>query len=192
MGASGSGKSTLLNVLGCLDTPTEGSYRLDGIEVSTFTERQFSLLRNRKIGFVFQSFNLIPRACALANVELPLVYAGSRRTERREQAMAALELVGLGGRANHAPNELSGGEQQRVAIARALVTSPALVLADEPTGNLDTHTSAEVLEIFDRLNAAGRTIVMITHEPEVAARAHRVVSVSDGRIVADRWQRVRV
>ncbi|MEO6087084.1 MAG: ABC transporter ATP-binding protein [Umezawaea sp.] len=182
MGASGSGKSTLLNILGCLDVPTSGSYLLDGIDTAEFDEGQLSLLRNRKIGFVFQSFNLIPRTSALANVELPLVYAGVRRAERRKRANAALELVGLLDRAHHAPNELSGGQQQRVAIARALVTSPAMVLADEPTGNLDTQSSREVLGILDRLNAIGRTVVLITHEDEVAEHASRTIRVVDGQI----------
>ncbi|MFD9733404.1 ABC transporter ATP-binding protein [Umezawaea sp. NPDC059074] len=182
MGASGSGKSTLLNILGCLDVPTSGSYLLDGIDTAEFDEARLSLLRNRKIGFVFQSFNLIPRTTALANVELPLVYAGVRRAERRQRANAALELVGLLDRAHHAPNELSGGQQQRVAIARALVTSPAMVLADEPTGNLDTKSSNEVLGILDRLNAIGRTVVLITHEDEVAAHASRTIRVVDGAV----------
>ena len=182
MGASGSGKSTLLNILGCLDVPTSGSYLLDGIDTAEFDEARLSLLRNRKIGFVFQSFNLIPRTTALANVELPLVYAGVRRAERRRRANAALELVGLLDRAHHAPNELSGGQQQRVAIARALVTSPAMVLADEPTGNLDTRSSREVLGILDRLNAIGRTVVLITHEDEVASHASRTIRVVDGQV----------
>ncbi|WP_439659076.1 ABC transporter ATP-binding protein [Lentzea sp. HUAS TT2] len=182
MGASGSGKSTLLNILGCLDIATSGKYLLDGIDTGEFDEEQLSLLRNRKIGFVFQSFNLVPRTTALANVELPLVYAGVRRAQRRERAMAALELVGLQDRTHHRPNELSGGQQQRVAIARALVTSPAIVLADEPTGNLDTDSSREVLGILDRLNASGRTVVLITHEDEVAEHAMRTVRVVDGRV----------
>ncbi|GGU58069.1 ABC transporter ATP-binding protein [Lentzea flava] len=182
MGASGSGKSTLLNILGCLDIPTSGTYLLDGIDTSDFDEEQLSLLRNRKIGFVFQSFNLVPRTTALANVELPLVYAGVRRAQRRERALAALDLVGLKDRTHHRPNELSGGQQQRVAIARALVTSPAIVLADEPTGNLDTDSSREVLAILDRLHASGRTVVLITHEDEVAAHAMRTVRVVDGRV----------
>jgi putative ABC transport system ATP-binding protein len=185
MGASGSGKSTLLNVLGCLDVPTKGSYKLDGIDVGDLNERQLSLVRNRKIGFVFQSYNLVPRTSALSNVELPLIYAGLRRKERRKRAMAALEMVGLVDRASHKPNQLSGGQQQRVALARALVTGPAMVLADEPTGNLDSESTAEVLNVFDRLNRAGRTIVMITHEDNVAAHAARIVRVSDGRIVED-------
>jgi putative ABC transport system ATP-binding protein len=185
MGASGSGKSTLLNVLGCLDVPTKGSYKLDGIDVSDLNERQLSLVRNRKIGFVFQSYNLVPRTSALSNVELPLIYAGLRRKERRKRAMAALEMVGLVDRAGHKPNQLSGGQQQRVALARALVTGPAMVLADEPTGNLDSESTAEVLNVFDRLNRAGRTIVMITHEDNVAAHAARMVRVSDGQIVED-------
>ena len=189
MGASGSGKSTLLNMLGCLDVPTSGEYTLDGFGVSELNERQLSLLRNRKIGFIFQSFNLVPRTSALSNVELPLVYSGLRRGPRRTRALAALEMVGLSDRAKHLPNELSGGQQQRVAVARALVTGPAMLLADEPTGNLDSTSTAEILGVFDRLNALGRTVVVITHEDEVAAHAHRVVEVSDGRIVADgrRW-----
>jgi putative ABC transport system ATP-binding protein len=182
MGASGSGKSTLLNILGCLDIATSGQYLLDGIDTGEFDEEQLSLLRNRKIGFVFQSFNLVPRTTALANVELPLVYAGVRRTQRRERALAALDLVGLKDRTHHRPNELSGGQQQRVAIARALVTSPAIVLADEPTGNLDTESSREVLGILDRLNASGRTVVLITHEDEVASHAMRTVRVVDGKV----------
>ncbi|HEX7309320.1 ABC transporter ATP-binding protein [Lentzea sp.] len=182
MGASGSGKSTLLNILGCLDVPSSGKYLLDGIDTGEFDEEQLSLLRNRKIGFVFQSFNLVPRTTALANVELPLVYAGVRRAQRRERALAALDLVGLKDRTHHRPNELSGGQQQRVAIARALVTSPAIVLADEPTGNLDTDSSREVMGILDRLSASGRTVVLITHEDEVAAHAMRTVRVVDGKV----------
>ncbi|MFC0115192.1 ABC transporter ATP-binding protein [Kibdelosporangium aridum] len=191
MGASGSGKSTLLNVLGCLDVPTRGTYKLDGIDVGDLNERQLSLVRNRKIGFVFQSYNLVPRTSAMSNVELPLVYAGVGRKERRERAMAALEMVGLVDRAGHKPNQLSGGQQQRVALARALVTGPAMVLADEPTGNLDSESTDEVLAVFDRLNRIGRTIVMITHENHVAGRAARMVRVSDGQIVEDtsQWRR---
>jgi putative ABC transport system ATP-binding protein len=189
MGASGSGKSTLLNMLGCLDGPTSGGYRLDGFSVADLNERQLALLRNRKIGFIFQSFNLVPRTNALSNVELPLVYSGLRRGPRRHRALAALELVGLSDRAKHLPNELSGGQQQRVAVARALVTGPALLLADEPTGNLDRASTRDVLGVFDRINAQGRTIVVITHEDEVAAHAHRVVRVSDGLIVSDEVRR---
>ncbi|WP_409461579.1 ABC transporter ATP-binding protein [Amycolatopsis sp. GA6-003] len=185
MGASGSGKSTLLNMLGCLDTPSSGRYLLDGFSVADLNERQLALLRNRKIGFIFQSFNLVPRTSALSNVELPLVYSGLKRGERRRRALAALELVGLTDRAKHLPNELSGGQQQRVAVARALVGGPALLLADEPTGNLDHASTVDVLGVFDRLNALGRTVVVITHEDEVAQHAHRVVRVSDGRIVSD-------
>ncbi|UKD53788.1 ABC transporter ATP-binding protein [Amycolatopsis sp. FU40] len=185
MGASGSGKSTLLNMLGCLDTPTSGRYLLDGFSVADLNERQLALLRNRKIGFIFQSFNLVPRTSALSNVELPMVYSGLKRGERRRRALAALEMVGLTDRAKHLPNELSGGQQQRVAVARALVGGPALLLADEPTGNLDHASTVDVLGVFDRLNALGRTVVVITHEDEVAQHAHRVVRVSDGRIVSD-------
>ena len=185
MGASGSGKSTLMNVLGCLDVPTSGSYLLDGIDIGGLDDEELALVRNRKIGFVFQSFNLIPQLTALANVELPLAYAGVGRAERRRRADAALQLVGLFDRADHRPNQMSGGQQQRAAVARALVTSPALVLADEPTGNLDSASTAEVLAVLDDLNARGRTIVVVTHEREVAERARRVVHLRDGRILAD-------
>ncbi|MDL5157670.1 ABC transporter ATP-binding protein [Actinomycetospora termitidis] len=180
IGQSGSGKSTLLNILGCLDAPTSGRYLLEGLDVADLDERQQSILRNRQIGFIFQSFNLIPRTTALANVELPLVYAGVSRRRRHERARAALELVGLGQREDHRPNELSGGQQQRVAVARALVTTPALLLADEPTGNLDSASTSDVLGLFDALHRAGRTIVLITHDDEVAERADRVVVVTDG------------
>ncbi|MFD9636715.1 ABC transporter ATP-binding protein [Streptomyces violascens] len=185
MGSSGSGKSTLMNILGCLDVPTSGRYLLDGIHVGGLDERQLSLVRNRKIGFVFQSFNLVPRTPALAQVELPLAYAGVKPAERRRRAEAALTLVGLADRMDHRPNELSGGQQQRVAVARALVTAPAMLLADEPTGNLDSHSTEEVLSVVDRLNATGRTVVLITHEDEVARHAKRVVRLVDGRIVDD-------
>jgi putative ABC transport system ATP-binding protein len=185
MGASGSGKTTLMNILGCLDTPTRGSYRLDGLDVCGADEDSLADVRNRYIGFVFQSFNLIPRTRALANVELPLAYAGLSRSARRVRALAALRRVGLGDRVDHLPSELSGGQQQRVAIARALVTQPAMILADEPTGNLDTVSGVEVLSIFDQLSAGGATIVLITHEAEVAAHAHRVIRISDGRILTD-------
>jgi putative ABC transport system ATP-binding protein len=185
MGSSGSGKSTLMNILGCLDIPTSGRYLLDGVDVSRLTDRQLALVRNRRIGFVFQAFNLIPRTSALSNVELPLAYAGLKSTERKRRAMAALTMVGLADRARHEPNQLSGGQQQRVAVARALVTAPALVLADEPTGNLDTQSSGEVLAVLDRLNRSGRTIVLITHEADVAAHAKRLIRLVDGRVVED-------
>jgi putative ABC transport system ATP-binding protein len=185
VGASGSGKSTLMNIIGCLDLPTAGRYLLDGVDVSRLSDRQLSLVRNRLIGFVFQAFNLIPRTTALANVELPLAYAGVRAAQRRRRARAALDLVGMGDRAGHQPNQLSGGQQQRAAVARALVTEPALLLADEPTGNLDSRSTADVLDIFDRLNATGRTIVLITHEPEVGARARRLIRLFDGDVVSD-------
>jgi putative ABC transport system ATP-binding protein len=185
MGASGSGKSTMMNILGCLDLPTSGSYRLNGLDVRGVDEDALSDLRNRYIGFVFQSFNLIPRTRALANVELPLTYAGLRGTARRDRALQALDSVGLTDRANHLPSELSGGQQQRVALARALVTNPAIILADEPTGNLDTTSTTEVLSIFERLNQQGRTIILITHEPDVAAQATRVIRLRDGEIISD-------
>ena len=185
VGASGSGKSTLMNIIGCLDVPTGGSYRLAGGDVRGIDEDTLANVRNRDIGFVFQSFNLIPRTRALANVELPLAYAGVPRLERRRRALAALLQVGLGQRVDHLPSELSGGQQQRVAIARALVTNPAMILADEPTGNLDSVSSAEVMTIFDRLRSQGRTIILITHEEEVAAHAHRVIRIRDGEIVHD-------
>jgi putative ABC transport system ATP-binding protein len=185
MGTSGSGKSTLMNILGCLDTPTSGVYRLDGLDVRNVEEDALSDVRNRFIGFVFQSYNLIPRTRAVANVELPMSYAGVPHAARRRRAIAALEAVGLGERVHHVPSELSGGQQQRVAIARALVTNPALILADEPTGNLDTASGDEVLGIFARLSAEGRTIVLITHEDDVAAHAQRVIRVRDGAVIAD-------
>jgi len=185
MGASGSGKSTLMNIIGCLDVPTGGRYLLDGVDTRRLDERRQALLRNRKIGFIFQSFNLIPRTSALANVELPLAYAGIGSRQRRERAVAALERVGLGDRLRHTPNELSGGQQQRVAVARALVTQPVLLLADEPTGELDSRSTAEMLDLFAELNEAGRTLVVITHEGEVADRARRVVRMRDGLVLDD-------
>jgi len=189
MGSSGSGKSTLMNILGCLDVPTAGRYLIDGTDVSELDEDDLADLRSRKIGFVFQSFNLVARTSAIANVELPLAYAGLHRAERRARALRALRSVGVADRARHQPTELSGGQQQRVAVARALVTNPSLILADEPTGNLDSQSTADVLRIFKRLNEGGRTVVLITHEPDLAAQAQRVVHLSDGRIVHDERSR---
>jgi putative ABC transport system ATP-binding protein len=188
MGASGSGKSTLMNIIGALDTVTDGTYRLDGIDVASLNDDALSIVRNRKVGFVFQSFNLIPRTTAIANVELPLMYRGVRRGERKRRAQAALTSVGLIDRMDHRPNELSGGQQQRVAFARALVTEPALLLADEPTGNLDSRSTKDVLALLDGIHELGRTIVLITHEDEVAAHAKRVITLMDGRVTEDRRQ----
>jgi putative ABC transport system ATP-binding protein len=188
MGASGSGKTTLMNIMGCLDLPTRGIYRLNGLDVRGIGEDTMADVRNRYIGFVFQSFNLIPRTAALANVELPLAYAGVPRAARRERALRAMQEVGLADRVHHQPSELSGGQQQRVAIARALVTNPAIILADEPTGNLDSASGAEVMDLFERLNDEGRTIILITHEDSVAGHAQRVVRVRDGTVVDDQRQ----
>ena len=190
MGASGSGKSTLMNIIGCLDVPTSGHYRLDGVNIRDLDDRELSRIRNRKIGFVFQSFNLLARMSALQNVELPLAYAGVKSKKRRVFAEAALESVGLSERMGHFPSEMSGGQQQRVAVARAIVTNPALVLADEPTGNLDTTSSVDVMTVFTTLHAQGRTVVMITHEEDIAAYATRVIRLRDGQIVDDYRQNV--
>jgi putative ABC transport system ATP-binding protein len=184
MGPSGSGKSTLMNVLGCLDAPDAGSYELAGDTVGNLSDDQLAAIRNKHVGFVFQTYNLLPRLNAIENVELPLVYGGDRRL-RRARAVGALEQVGLGGRVHHKPSELSGGQQQRVAIARALLNDPAMILADEPTGNLDSRSSAEILAIFQRLNALGKTVVMVTHEPDVAAHCRRIVRMRDGVVAHD-------
>jgi putative ABC transport system ATP-binding protein len=184
-GPSGSGKSTLMNLLGCLDTPTQGTYFLNDHEVSQLADDRLAEIRNKEIGFVFQTFNLLPRASALHNVELPLVYSGVSREERHERAMQVLKSVEMGDRANHRPNELSGGQRQRVAIARALINRPSLILADEPTGNLDSKTGDEILRLFEKLHAEGQTILVVTHEKKVADRAYRVVAIMDGRIASD-------
>lgn len=185
MGASGSGKSTLMNIVGALDVATSGIYRLDGVDVGELDDDSLSLVRNRRVGFIFQSFNLIPRMSAVANVELPLMYRGVPRGERRQRALDALGSVGLADRTHHQPNELSGGQQQRVAVARALAMQPALMLADEPTGNLDSRSTAEVLDLLEQVHAGGGTIAVITHEDEVAARARRVITLRDGRVESD-------
>ena len=185
MGPSGSGKTTIMNIIGCLDTPTSGSYKLKDKEISEQSDDELARIRNQEIGFVFQTFNLLARADALHNVELPLVYAGVKHEERRRRAREALEQVGLGDRMKHRPNELSGGQRQRVAIARALVNRPSIVLADEPTGNLDTHTGDEIMAAFSQIWKQGNTVILVTHEPDVAAHAHRVVRMRDGKIASD-------
>ncbi len=185
MGASGSGKSTMMNIIGCLDVPTRGRYWLDGVDVRQLDEAALARIRNRKIGFVFQSFNLIPRTTALANVELPMVYAGVGAKERAQRATAALRAVGLGERLHHFPNEMSGGQQQRAAVARAIATNPALILADEPTGNLDTLSSLDIMQVFSQLNSERRTVVLITHEDDIASYAKRIVRLRDGLVISD-------
>lgn len=188
MGPSGSGKSTMMNVLGCLDRPTSGQFFLDGKEIAGYNDDELAITRNQKIGFVFQNFNLLPKLTALVNVALPLVYAGVQEEERIERATKALEMVGLGARLDHKPNEMSGGQRQRVAIARALINNPAIVMADEPTGNLDTKSSYEIMDIFKQLNANGRTVVMVTHEPDIAEQTKRIIHMRDGKIVRDEWR----
>ena len=185
MGPSGSGKSTLMNLIGCLDSPTSGEYILNGSNVSTMDDGELAAVRNKEIGFIFQTFNLLPRLTALDNVALPLVYAGLSRAERTEKAKHVLESVGLGDRMTHKPNELSGGQRQRVAVARALVNDPSIILADEPTGNLDSKTSYEIIGLFEEIHALGNTIVLVTHEPDIAEFAHRIVKMRDGRIESD-------
>jgi len=185
MGASGSGKSTLMNIIGCLDTATAGEFWLNGLAVSEMSDRELARARNREIGFVFQTFNLLPRHTALANVEVPLIYAGLKRKQRMERARDALDRVGLGDRMLHRPSEMSGGQRQRVAIARALVTDPSILLADEPTGNLDSTTGTEIMALFDELQAAGNTLIVVTHEQDVADHANRILRLSDGKVVED-------
>jgi len=185
MGPSGSGKSTLMNLLGCLDTPTDGAYNLNGNDVSTMTDDELADIRNREIGFVFQTFNLLPRTTALDNVALPMIYAGKSKKDRATRAKEVLTDVGLADRMDHKPNQLSGGQRQRVAVGRALVNKPSIILADEPTGNLDSKTSLEIMQLFDEIHAAGNTVILVTHEEEVAAHAHRVIRLRDGMIESD-------
>ncbi|MDX2262024.1 MAG: ABC transporter ATP-binding protein [Gemmatimonadales bacterium] len=192
MGPSGSGKSTLMNMIGCLDTPSEGEYWLNGYRVSELDDDALARIRNKEIGFVFQTFNLLPRATSLANVELPMVYAGASAKERRDRARDALTQVGLGDRMDHRPNELSGGQRQRVAIARALVNRPSIILADEPTGNLDSATSVEIMALFETLHGQGQTIILVTHEPDIATHAHRQIILRDGLVASDGSTRVGV
>lgn len=186
MGPSGSGKSTLMNMLGCLDTPTSGEYDLNGNEVNAMADNELAIIRNKEIGFVFQTFNLLPRLTALDNVALPLVYSGDSKSQRIEKAERVLKLVGLGDRMDHRPNELSGGQRQRVAIARALVNSPSIILADEPTGNLDTKTSIEIMSILEKIHSEGNTIILVTHEPDIAEHAHRIIRLRDGLVDSDK------
>lgn len=192
MGQSGSGKSTMMNILGCLDRASAGDYILQGINVSTLEGNELAEIRNKKIGFVFQSFNLLPRLSAIGNIELPMIYAGVKAKERRERAFSVLKKVGLEHRINHKPNELSGGQKQRVAIARSLVNNPAIILADEPTGNLDSRSSSEILDIFEGLNAEGATVIIVTHEPDIAARTKRTLSFFDGKIVSDKPTELKI
>ncbi|MFZ5968214.1 MAG: ABC transporter ATP-binding protein [Bacillota bacterium] len=192
MGPSGSGKSTLMNILGCLDRPSDGKYQLDGEKIETLNDIQLAAIRNKKIGFVFQSFNLLPRITALSNVELPMMYAGVPAKERKEKALAALEKVGLSDRVDHRSNELSGGQRQRVAIARSLVNNPSIILADEPTGNLDSKSGEEIMGIFQELNDEGATIVLVTHEPEIAQHAKRIIAFRDGKLIEDKLVENRI
>ena len=186
MGPSGSGKSTMMNVIGCLDTPSSGSYILNGTNVNTLTDNELAAIRNKEIGFVFQTFNLLPRSTALANVELPLIYAGMKHSERRKRAIEVLDRVGLGDRMDHKQNELSGGQRQRVAVARALVNNPSILLADEPTGNLDSKTGVEIMQLFEELHAQGNTIILVTHEEDIAMHAHRIIRLRDGLLESDK------
>ena len=185
MGPSGSGKSTLMNIIGCLDTPTSGQYIFNGVNVSDMNDNELARVRNKEIGFVFQTFNLLPRSDALHNVELPLIYAGKPASERKKKAQETLQNVGLGERAHHKPNELSGGQRQRVAVARALVTNPSIILADEPTGNLDTKTGEEIMTLFEELHHQGNTIILVTHEPDIAEHAYRIIRIRDGKVESD-------